>query len=401
MKNKKNLKTKLLEKAPLIKLYDNLRTFYMLTNRNYLLPYPFYKFLEFYRLFVYSICLLLIDFPDVWEDNIYFKKNFRFLQIFYRFSSNVVTKTGLEISFIIIIALFVVIELTIFCIFMKFEKTSTISESSSYITCFLQEIVFQILFLWVSSQTATVLALIINDDNYHGTFEYVQLAIYLFLFVYYFFYSFLFLNNDILYMKGRIIAWSSKLQQLCIFTVFINLFLTRLVEMLTKIPSIIISIINMVVIIIYTSYLYYYLPYIDLNTNTSYISFSISFLVGFVLQLISRYLYHFDVVIVIIVILGLTLILFFVNEKINRKTKKKANDILNALASEEIQFENAFKNGNSFLKVIRLGFSCGNFFIFTWKPFLNAIDTWPNDYDIRIQLIRFIVIYPEAKTSKI
>ncbi|KAK8852747.1 hypothetical protein M9Y10_017737 [Tritrichomonas musculus] len=395
MKIKRNVKSKLLEKTPLEKLFHNLRTFFMLTNRSVLLPYPFYQFLEYFRLFEFLFSLLLTDMAEIWDTNAPFRNIFHLAQIFWRFSADVDTKSGLTASFIVILVLFFVLEATVFGIFINFMRTSVITQTASFITCLFQEIIFQILFSWISSQMATVISLIATDSSFRNGFEYAQLAIYFLLFVYFIFFSFHLSNNDAAYMKGRSVCWSYKTQRIYIFTTLINLFLTRLVEMLPKLPSLIFAIINIAAIICYVVYLFIFLPYIDLKFNTLHISCSISFTVGFIIQLLSRYVIRIDSIFVLIVVIILSIVLILIVNKVNEDRRRNAIETLKAVSSNEILFEEAFKTKRSFLLSIRFGFFSGNIYVFSWQPFLNAIDIWPNDRDIWIQWIRFTIIYPD------
>lgn len=395
MKNKRNVKTKLLEKTPLQKLFHNLRTFFMLTNRSVLLPYPFYQFLEFFRLLEFSMCLLLTDLPEVWDDNRPFRNIFHFAQIFWRFSADVDTKTGLTVSFIVIVVLFFILELTVLGIFINFMRTSVISEIASFIACLFQEIIFQLLFSWVGSQLGTLISLMATDSSYRGGFEIAQLVIYLIMLIYFAFFSFNFSNNGVSYMKGRSISWSYKTQRIYVFTTLLNLFLTRLVEMLPKAASLVFALITAIYVILYIVYLFILLPYIDMKTNSYHISLSISCLVGFLMQLISFHVHHIDASFMIIIVIILAIILVISINRINENRKKKSIDTLKAVSSNELLFEEAYKTKNSFLLSVRFGFETGNFYVFTWQPFLSAIEIWPNDRDIWIQWVRFVIIYPD------
>lgn len=395
MKNKRNVKTKLLERTPLEKLFHNLRTFFMLTNRSVLLPSPFYQFLEIFRLLEFSMSLLLTDMAEVWDDNGPFKRIFHFLQIFWRFSADCTDETGLTVSFVVILVLFFALELTVLGIFINFTRTSVITQSASFITCLFQEIIFQILFSWVSSQLGTLVSLIATDSSFRNSFHYVQLVIYIILLIYYIFFSFTLSNNDVSYMKGRSVCWSYKTQRLYVFTTLVNLFLTRLVEMLSKTASLVFSIITIIYVISYIVFLFIFLPYISFSMNSYHIALSISCVVGFIIQLISYHAYHIDSAITVIIAIVLSVALFLIIKQLNENRRRKSIDVLKSIATSEVTFEDSYKNKNSFLMSVRFGFEMGNYFVFTWQPFLSAIEIWPNDRDIWIQWIRFVIIYPD------
>lgn len=161
------------------------------------------------------------------------------------------------------------------------------------------------------------------DKNYRGSFEIAQLFIYCLLIIYYFVFTHLFLNDDIMYMKGRSISWSNKLHVIHLFFIILIILFTRLVETLPKNISLIFSILTVIITVTYSIHVHKYLPFVNLDTNSYHFSLSISFLVGFVLQLISYYLTHIEPVFIIIVVIVLSIVLVLVHPKMNLKRQKK------------------------------------------------------------------------------
>ncbi|OHT11504.1 hypothetical protein TRFO_19047 [Tritrichomonas foetus] len=390
-----NIKQKLLKKSLMSRMLYNLRKFLIICRQTALLPIPLYMILEIFRLLQSSMCLLLTDMNKIWDENVPVKNIFKFLQVFWRFSSNSISHSDLRNSFIAILLFYFVIHVPLIVFFAIFQIKGKLSISMCFVTCLFLEIVLPLLNSWVISQSASVLSFCITEEDYRTIFLYIQIIIYIILLCYYFFYEFYFSNNDIAYMRGRSFAWSYQTQLSIILFSSGILFTSRLIETLPKYGSIVFTVISGVLSLLYIISLFITAPFISMNTNSYYIALMISCFFGFIMQNISIHFYYIDIAIVITAVAILAIILHFVFYQLYAKRYQKSISTLDLLASGDISFDEAFKNPNHFLFITRYGFQNGHAFLMSWQPFIAAIEFWPRVKKIWIQWIRFIAIYSE------
>jgi hypothetical protein len=68
------------------------------------------------------------------------------------------------------------------------------------------------------------------------------------------------------------------------------------------------------------------------------------------------------------------------------------------LHDESASMDEIFPTPSKFLVSVEIAFYRGHLYVVSWRPFLWAIEKWPDEVSIWILFIRFLVIYPEAKT---
>lgn len=362
------------------------------------LPSVFYIILLFYWFFLSSFPLLLSDIDDIWSDSPYLHNIIKFFQVFWRFSSCCTDTIDLVISFNVIVIVPIICLIPLIVSLIKFTSGHSFSQSLAYFICLIYEIFLVFYHAWYPSELATVVGMVWSDEYDTGLLH-IIIIIFLVLFgCFHIAFSHYFVFCESTYSSGRVIFWDSPCRLISILFIDAILFFTRLVEVLPRIPAICFVFVTVAICILKVFFCLLYFPFTVMICNPFCATCTFSFMIAFILLCISHFAVHIHIVIILFVLLVLTIVSDIVFKKIWEKIVDKYLNMNESLISEEYQLIELVKNPQQFLLLVRFGFINGHPYVFTWRPFKQALVEWPGNKRILFQYMKFVAIYSQESS---
>ena len=373
--------------------FVSLSNFFILNKQASLLPALVYRIFGVWQQAIPIMSLIMVGSDKVWANNESIRNIFIFFQVFWRFGAQFTESSEFFISFLVIIGLNIVGFIPTFVGHLIWRITDKFNSRLFIVINVLHEIVLPLVNSWVPSQLASVIEEIVNHESQRTLFNYISVACYVIILLLHIAFTFYFVSCDMIYMKGRSISWGSGIRIALLCWMIAGTILTRLVETLSKIPSIIMAVLTVINYVFNAAFIIERQAFLSPTLTATYPAVIIGFLVGFILQCISMYASKIDIMIVIVAILiSISIAYILLNMFITKRTQLSLH-ILDMIEADESLFEQLIPNPSVFLRIARIGFQNGHKYILTWRPFLNAHTCWPNQKAILIQYIKFVAIY--------
>ncbi|OHT12093.1 hypothetical protein TRFO_03714 [Tritrichomonas foetus] len=360
------------------------------------LPIPLYSLAILFRAVQSTFPLLMTGFAETtWADSEYIKNIVKFLQVFWRYGSSFTSVADVNICFVVIFILTVIcfIPFIVGAIYLCFRNTYPIT--LAYFINLCHEVIFPVTHSWFVSQFATVVGLYLTKQEFHALNFQIQIIV-LFLFcVIHIFFSNYIIFFDTFYTRGRTYLWDSNMHfHIDLFNDGI-LFFTRLTELM---PTYYRSIFAVCVFVIAIGKIIYFVlqtPMIDLHLNVNIEAMSTAFLACFVLLITSNYNIHIHIIYVFLAFIFVIIISRFIYKALLNRKIQKYSTILDILSNDDTKLFEYIFTQKEFLDLARIGFSQGNLYIISWKPFTEVLSQWPYSQKIWMQYLKFILIYYE------
>ena len=303
---------------------------------------------------------------------------------------------GLRVAFWVNVALLILCYLPAYCLCPIYVVRGRSSKAMCMIVTFINDFLLQIVLLWTPSQIGTLVGLAVQTEIHtiNGIGAIVALVV---LFVITLAYFDVILLPQVNFMKGRVLTWNGRTMTLFFVLASVNLFLTRLIELVNiTVARIIMEILVIVVAILMVVLCSQYNWMIKVMPAAGLIGAVSAMLIAHVFLLVQ--LFGKTIEPGLVLILGILLLSTLSVLVFNELLKRRENFVLahlDMLEFENVSFDESFASLRNFLLEMRIGFKHGHPYVLSFLPFKAATEKWPNSTNMWMQYLRFLAVYSE------
>ena len=357
------------------------------------LPKVFYSALAFFFMCCASGPLLLAETSEIWGSNATIGNMIKVVSFAWRLGAIFTDKWGVTWASWVNFGLLILCYLPAYCLCPIYVGQGRSSKGMCIFVTFVNDFLLQIVLLWTPSQIGTLVGLAVRSEM-NGIVPIVALAV---LFPLTLVYLHIIVLPQVDFVKGRVLTWNGRTMTLFFVLVSVNLFLTRVIELVNiPVARIIMEILVIVIAILMVVLCSEFNWTIEVIPAAGLIGSVSAMLIAHPLLLVQLFGKDIEpgLVLILAILLLFTLSVLFFNELL----KRRENSVLvhlDMLEFDNLSFEESFVSLRHFLLEMRIGFKHRHSYVLSFLPFKAAMEKWPSSSNLWMQYLRFLAVYSE------